>query len=98
MVGYFFTPQALKDLEEIHDYIAGENSPAALRLLNLIEKKCESLTKTPTMGRLREELAPGLRSLPVKKFVIFYRQNKGRIEIIRMLHGARDIVALFENS
>lgn len=92
----FLPPQALQDLEEIHDFIADDNSGAALRFINLLEKKCESLTRIPAMGRRREELAPGLRSLPVRKYVIFYRQNKGRVEIIRMLHGARDIISLFE--
>lgn len=96
MPAYFLTHQALEDLEEIHDFIADDNARAALRFINLLEKKCESLAKTPAMGRHREELAPGLHSLPVKKYVIFYRQNKGRVEIIRMLHGARDIIALFE--
>ncbi len=96
MAAYFLTPQALQDLEEIHDFIADDNSRAALRLINFIEKKCESIAKMPAIGRSRAELAFGLRSLPVRKYVIFYRQNKGCVEIIRILHSARDIIALFE--
>lgn len=95
MSGYFLTPQAIKDLETIHDFIAEDSIKAARQFIDFLELKCESLAKAPTMGRSREELAPGLRSLPVKRYVIFYRQNRGHIEIIRILHGARDIVSFF---
>ena len=98
MAHYFLTPQALQDLEEIHDYIADDSAGAALRFINLLERKCKSLGLTPAMGRRREELASNLRSLPVRKYVIFYRQNKERVEIIRILHGARDIITLFEKA
>jgi len=47
------------------------------------------------MDRCRDELAPGLRSLPVGNYVVFYRGREGGIEVIRVLHGARDIDALF---
>ncbi len=47
------------------------------------------------MGRKREELAPLLRSFPVGNYVIFYRPASGGIQIIRVLHGARDVSKLF---
>jgi toxin ParE1/3/4 len=59
----FFTWQANEDLIEIHDYIAGENPQAALRLVNQIEKRCKKLRIHPKSGRRRDELAPGRRSL-----------------------------------
>ena len=43
------------------------------------------------MGRRREELAPGLRSILQGSYVIFYRLTEERIEIVRVLHVARDI-------
>lgn len=45
------------------------------------------------MGRLRGELATGLRSFPVGRYVIFYRALSNGIEIVRVLHGARDLSA-----
>jgi toxin ParE1/3/4 len=42
-------------------------------------------------GRSREELAPGLRSFLVKQYVIFYRVIPEGIEVIRVLHGSRDM-------
>lgn len=87
----FFTRQANEDLIEIHDYIAGENPAAALRLVNRIEKRCKDLRIHPMTGRRRDDLAPGLRSLVQGRYVIFYRVVGRQVQIIRILHGARDI-------
>jgi toxin ParE1/3/4 len=43
------------------------------------------------MGRKVGELAPNLRSLPVGSYLIFYRPIDDGIQLIRVLHGARDI-------
>jgi toxin ParE1/3/4 len=43
------------------------------------------------MGRKRDDLAKGLRSFPVGKYLIFYHLVKGDIEIARVLHGSRNI-------
>jgi len=47
------------------------------------------------MGRKRDELIPGIRSLPVKRYVVFYRVTNNTIEIARILSGYRDIETLF---
>ncbi|HLP91141.1 MAG TPA: type II toxin-antitoxin system RelE/ParE family toxin [Nostocaceae cyanobacterium] len=49
------------------------------------------------MGRSRYELLPGLRSFPVGSYLIFYFPINQSIEVIRVLHGARDIAKLFED-
>ena len=51
--------------------------------------------RTPKWGRLREELAPRIRSFPVGRYVIFYRAGREGIEVARVLHGSRDIPMLF---
>jgi toxin ParE1/3/4 len=43
------------------------------------------------MGRERNDIAPGLRSFPVGKYLIFYRLIDEGLEIVRVLHGARNI-------
>lgn len=43
------------------------------------------------MGRKVEELAPNLRSFPIGSYLIFYRPIEDGIQLIRILHGARDI-------
>ncbi len=70
---------------------------AADRVLNNIDQKCQALAESPGIGRRREELAPDLRSLPVGNHVIFYRVRDDGIEVIRVLHGARDIDAIFNS-
>ncbi len=43
----------------------------------------------------RPELGEGIRSFPSGNYVIFYRTVEGGIEIMRVLHGARDIEKIF---
>jgi toxin ParE1/3/4 len=43
------------------------------------------------LGRSREEVAPGLRSFPFGRYVIFYEVMPDGIAIVRVLHGARDL-------
>jgi toxin ParE1/3/4 len=90
-----FLPEARADLHQIWDYIAEDDVEAATRLVDLVEEKCTLLARSPDVGRVRDELAPGLRSFPVGKYAIFYRRAKGGIEIVRVLSGWRDIPALF---
>ena len=44
----------------------------------------------------REELASGLRSFPVRRYVVFYRPLVDAIEVVRVLHGARDVTEIAE--
>jgi toxin ParE1/3/4 len=88
-------PLAETDLDEIWWYIAQDNPDAADRLLDKIEESCRTLSQFPNMGLSREELHPGLRSLPVGKYIIFYIPIEGGIEVVRVLSGMMDIDALF---
>ena len=90
-----FIPQAEEDLFEIAVHIAQENPEAAIRFLERIEQICAVIAASPEIGRLREELAPNLRSFPVDQYLIFYLPAKGGIEVARVLHGARDLPSLF---
>ena len=67
------------------------------RVLGTIDQKCQALAEQPGIGRRRDELAPGLRSLPVGSYVVFYRGRGDGIEVIRVLHGARDINTVFHS-
>ena len=84
--------RANRDLVEIGLHIAQDSPRAADKFLTAIDRKFKMLARLPKSGRRREELAPGLRSFVVSSYVIFYRIMHGGIEIIRVLHGARDIV------
>jgi toxin ParE1/3/4 len=53
------------------------------------------LAKYPEAGRERPEIAAGLRSFPIGKYVLFYRPIHDGVEIVRVLHGSRDIDSIF---
>src|SRR5260221_14043514 len=91
-----FSREVSHDMEEIGRSIAEDNFEAAIAYVGLIRPRRRLLTSQPLMGRPRDELFPSLRSFPVGQHVIFYRPVKNDIQIIRVLHGARDIEALFE--
>lgn len=94
-------PKAEADLDETAEYIGRENPEAAARFLTTAEETFKQLLATPGLGRLREYLDPrltGLRSWRIRGFenwLVFYRPADGGIEVVRVLHGARDLGPLF---
>jgi toxin ParE1/3/4 len=62
----------------------------ANRLVDDITDRCVLLASHPDAGRLRDEIAAGLRSFPVRNHIIYYRPEQGHILIARILHGSRD--------
>jgi len=84
------------DLEAIWLFIAQDNPEAADRFIRAVVSRFPMLASMPKAGRQREELSARLRSFPVGNYVIFYRPMENGIEIVRVLHGARDFPPLFE--
>lgn len=95
MKRYHLSGPAQRDLREIRNYIAADSVTAAICFVDLLKTKCQRLAEFPGMGREREELGAGLRSFAVSNYLIFYRERNEGIEIVRVLHGARDIDSLF---
>lgn len=84
------TGNAERDLDDLWLHIAQENLVAADKILDDIETQCRLIATQPYMGRARDEIAAGLRSFPVGRYILFYRTLIDGVEIIRILHGARD--------
>jgi len=76
-------------------FIAADNPAQADDFIDLIDAKFQNLSRQPGLGRRREELVAGLRSFPVGRYVIFYLQVQDCLQIVRILHGARDLDAVF---
>jgi toxin ParE1/3/4 len=93
---YRVSDEARSDLDEIWFYIAQDNPDAADAFIRAVISRFPRLAKMPHLGRLREELSSHLRSFPVGRYVIFYRPFDNGIEIVRVLHGARDLPPLFD--
>jgi|SRR5215475_15199357 len=98
MPRYRITDEARADLDAIWLYVAERGSiETADRLIDAIIERFPLLASTPGMGLAREEFAPGLRSFPVSDYLIFYRRARGRIDIVRVLHGSRDLPRFFQS-
>jgi toxin ParE1/3/4 len=88
-------PLAAADIFEIWDYIADDSLIAADRWVDRLDEQFGLLATQPLMGRARDELAPGVRSFPFGRYVIFYAPLDDGIDVVRVVHGARDIDAVF---
>lgn len=85
-----FSTEAYRDLDEIVRYIGARDPGAATRLIDRLEEECWRLARDPGIGQPRPDLAPGLSFFPVGNYLIFYRGGSEGVQIIRILHGARD--------
>ena len=97
MIAIVKSPQYERDIEEIWNHIAQDNVDAADRVVMAIEDTIELLGQFPAIGTPCPHLAPGLRRTLWREYLIYYRPREDRIEIVRALHGRRDIASnLFE--
>jgi antitoxin ParD1/3/4 len=95
MTAYRFTPDAIEDIDAIWSYIARDNSEAAYSVEQAIVAACLSLAENPLQGHLRPELT----KLPVRfwtlprysNYTIIYRPESRPLQILRVLHGMRDL-------
>jgi antitoxin ParD1/3/4/toxin ParE1/3/4 len=84
-------------LAEIRGFIARDEVSAADRLLSQFEAAVRTLSTFPRLGRERLDLADEpLRLWPVESYVVVYRPESKPIQIVRVLHAARDIDRLLE--
>ena len=91
------SPLAEEDLEEIWSFVAERDVEVADRLMDEITGRFDHLLAYPEAGRARHELLVNLRSLPVKRYVIFYQPTDDGVEIFRVLHGSRDVQSEFDS-
>ncbi len=88
---------AEEDLKDIWEYVAQHNTEAASKLIKEITKRLAVLRDFPQAGREQHNLLINLRSLAVKGYIIFYQPSEDGVEILRVLHGSRDIDRIFES-
>jgi toxin ParE1/3/4 len=95
MPRFIVSDEAREDMAEIWSYIAADSEDAANRLVATFHDRFEALADNPMMGRSRSELLPNLRSFPAGSYLIFYHPIEDGVEILHVIHGARDIRTLF---
>jgi toxin ParE1/3/4 len=89
------TPAAVRDLEAITDYIAVDNLTAALAFYDEIDRLLTLIAQYPDLGEAVDQLSPGLRRLTLGNYLLFYCRADDQIDLVRILHGARDIDRMF---
>ncbi len=94
MTTLYLSRMAAADLERIGDYIAVGNPAAAEAFVRDMVAKCELLASSPGIGRDRSDIRPNTRSFPVGHYVVFFQVVPDGIEVLRILHGARDVRSL----
>lgn len=97
MARVIYTARAERDLDEIWKYIAGDNHPAAGRMLRRIDARAKAHADQPLMGSPSDDLPGELRYFVVGNYVAFYEPLKNGIRVMRVLHSARDIPAEFDS-
>lgn len=87
-----WTSEAERWLREIHDYIAKDNPSAALRTVEGIYARAETLADFPEIGhRYRGGAETSVRILLYGHYRIAYRIRRGGVDILGVFHGALDI-------
>lgn len=93
-----YRPEAVDDLEEVFLYVleASRDFRTAQDYTERIRARCESIGNAPRGGRPRDDLFPGLRTVPFESSaVIVYVVRVDAVEIVNVYHGGRDYEALF---
>src|SRR5262245_58084376 len=95
-MAYRLAPQAEADLEDIAFYIFLESGSIEIadRLIESITERFDLLDVHPRAGRLRDDLRPGIRSFPVREYLVLYRIEGDDVVIVRVVRGSRDLETL----
>ncbi len=85
---------AEEDLIALWLYIASDSPRAADAVLDRIDERWRLLATQPHSGLARPDIAPDLRHLVIGSYLTLYRVHADHIEILRVLHGRRDLGAV----
>jgi toxin ParE1/3/4 len=92
---FIFTVEAEADALSIWTQLADEASEAvADRVLAQVYDECEKLGDMPGIGHYREELLRRFKFWSAYSYLIVYRWEVTPIQIIGVVHGARDLAPL----
>lgn len=92
-----FSPRAIEDIQAVGDYIRDDNPSAALRFVDELTERCARITAVPHAGTARPDLGRTTRSVPFRRYTVFYDVDDDAVTIRRILHSARDIGAAYHD-
>lgn len=79
-----------RDQSDIWWYIAERNVIAADAMIDRFGEVISMLAEFPDSGRCRPDLGAEVR-FPVEHYLVFYRFHENVVDILPILHSARDI-------
>jgi plasmid stabilization system protein ParE len=83
--------KAENDLQDIGDWIAQENNVRAISFVRELRSACEALADMPrAFPLLARSGKTRVRRKPFRSYLIFYRIGKERVEVLHVVHAARD--------
>jgi plasmid stabilization system protein ParE len=85
------TAVATADLEAIAAYHAERSLPYARQVVQKLREAFRLVGRFPGLGSPADDLSPGLRRRPAGDYVVFFRRTPTGTEIVRVIHGSRDI-------
>lgn len=86
-----WSSSALNDLREIHSFICRDAESYATRMVERIMRSVEGLNDFPQAGRVvRERNNANYREVIVRPYRVVYKNSLDRIDILAVIHGARD--------
>jgi toxin ParE1/3/4 len=88
------TRLARRDLDDIWLSVAEDNLAAADHIVDGLTARMELLERFPDLGPARPDFGPGLRALVEGKYLVVYKRGPNEVEIVRVLHGARNFSEL----
>ena len=93
MSRYRLAPEARQDIKEIWSFIARDSIEGAGRVRQEIRDSCRRLAQHPYTGHERDDLTSreDVRFWPVHSYLIIYRPSTRPLEILRVIHGKRDV-------
>jgi toxin ParE1/3/4 len=87
--------RARADLDEIWWHIAQDSVREADRTIDRIVQRIQTLADFPELGPARPVIAPDARMLTVGNYLILYRKLSDRVQIVRIVHGARRLQSVW---
>ena len=95
MERYVLAPEALQDLQDIWNFIAADNPEAASALQEEFFRAFDGLAAMPGKGHPRKDLTDReVLFFRVRSYLIVYRSDSTPIQIVAVLHAARDVPAV----
>lgn len=89
---------ALADIDAIWRYFARQNPRAADGFIDRFYARFDLIQSGPDAGETRPDLGDGIRQTIVEPYLILYECDAKCVNIVRVIHGARDVPTAFHNA